>query len=98
MAVAFGFLLSKVTDEPKAVIKKSEQKITVNNEDPEAEKYILKDYKGKLAVFIKGNDKPEIIFQVFTDNLPDIDKFKLSEGICAKNYNELLKLIEDYTS
>ena len=62
------------------------------------EGYLLKDYEGRVSVFEKGKSKPSIVFDVFLDNLPDIDKLKLKEGIYAENYDELLTLIEDYTN
>lgn len=49
-------------------------------------------------MFINGKTSPEIVFDVFLNNLPDIDKFKLAEGVPARDYKELMRLIEDYTS
>lgn len=60
--------------------------------------YRLKGYEGKLAVYIIGKQTPEIIFDVYLNHLPDIDRMKLEEGIDIEEYSELLRLIEDYTS
>ena len=36
--------------------------------------YWLRDYNGYLAVFGKESESPELIFQVFTRNLPQYDQ------------------------
>lgn len=60
--------------------------------------YRLMGYEGKLAVYIIGKDAPEIVFDVYLNHLPDVDRMKLEEGIEIEEYSELLRLIEDYTS
>ena len=49
--------------------------------------YVLKEYKGKLAVFKENSDI-----------LPESDRELLKNGITAKSDSELKKLIADYTS
>ena len=93
MALLIGFSLSRVPEKGEAPLK--DMKIRQINE---GKSYILREYNGRLALFIKGNSKPNTIFNVYTDNLPDMDKFKLKDGIEAENREELMQLIEDFTS
>ncbi|WP_197068308.1 BofC C-terminal domain-containing protein [Candidatus Soleaferrea massiliensis] len=60
--------------------------------------YVLKDYDGRLAVFKSNQQKPEIVFNVYTSNLPQYDQDSLQKGVAAKDIQELNRLIEDYIS
>lgn len=61
-------------------------------------RYVLKGYQGKLAVFIGNKTEPELQFEVYLHHLPDVDRMQLEEGIAVDDYQELLRLIEDFTS
>lgn len=65
---------------------------------PKIPKYVLKSHEGKLAVFIGDKKQPEIVFDQFVHLLPDVDRRELERGIEVEDYEELLRLIEDYTS
>lgn len=60
--------------------------------------YTLKNYKGQLALFIGDSEKPAKIYEIFTDSLPEADKKILSEGISTTSEEEIIKLVEEYTS
>ncbi len=60
--------------------------------------YWLRDYNGYLAVFQSGEAEPEMIFQVFTRNLPAYDQQALQDGIGVRDYEELVARIEDFIS
>lgn len=60
--------------------------------------YILKEYQGKLAVYIPGQAQPQKIFNVYLSTLPPFDRTQLQEGIEIQNYEELVRRIEDYIS
>ena len=60
--------------------------------------YELKNHQGKLAVFVYGEEKPERVFEVYINTLPEYDKKQLSVGIPIKDYEELLIRLEDYSS
>lgn len=60
--------------------------------------YILKEYKGRLAVFSRGQTEPDMVFDVYVQSLPEFDRGLLQSGIAAKDYPALVSLIEDYTS
>ncbi|MEG2173943.1 MAG: hypothetical protein RR135_00470 [Oscillospiraceae bacterium] len=66
--------------------------------EPQSARYRLGGYNGKLAVFIIGKKEPEIVFDVYLHYLPDVDRQRLDEGIEVADYQQLIRLIEDYTS
>ncbi len=51
-----------------------------------------------MAVFTAGESEPEVVLDVFVQYLPDLDREQMAEGIPVKDYNELVALLEDYTS
>ena len=61
-------------------------------------RYWLRDYHGYLAVFGEEKDEPEMMFQVFTRNLPQYDQQALQIGIGVRDYEELIARIEDFIS
>ena len=67
-------------------------------QEPPREGYLLRDYRGRLAVVKAGEKTPEMIFDVYTKTLPEADQSMLAEGIYVESYEELLSLIEDYVS
>ena len=61
-------------------------------------KYLIAGYEDKLAVYIIGKSEPEIVFDLKLYMLPDVDRQRLESGIEVSDYQELLRLIEDFTS
>lgn len=62
-----------------------------------SEKYIMRDYNGRIAVFIYGEDKPQEVFDVFTSSLPRGEAERIYKGITVEGDEALQKLIEDFT-
>ncbi len=60
--------------------------------------YILREHDGRLAVFLKDKDTPEMIFDVYVRLLPEYDRGQLNQGVYVKDYEELISRIEDYIS
>lgn len=60
--------------------------------------YFIKEYKGRVSVLKDGSEVPEMIFDIQTKLLPEIDRQQLSEGIYVQTYEELIRLVEDYIS
>ena len=67
-----------------------------NNEEEKEEKqqYVLKEYNGKLAVYLNNDFQYELDIYVFT--LPNEDKKLLSKGICVSSEQELNDVISSY--
>ncbi len=62
-----------------------------------SEKYILRDYEGRIAVFVYGEDEPQEVFDIFTSSLPRDEAERVCEGITVEGDEALQKLIEDFT-
>lgn len=60
--------------------------------------YFIKEYGGRVSVIKDGSEVPEMIFDIQTKLLPDVDRLQLSEGIYVETYEELIRLVEDYIS
>lgn len=60
--------------------------------------YTIREHNGRIAVFPKESAQPELILDVLVKYLPDLDRTQMQNGIQVKDYEELVRLIEDYTS
>lgn len=60
--------------------------------------YILGSYQGRVAVFLKGEEKPQMILDVYVKQLPPYDQGQLGQGIPVPDYQTLVTKIEDYIS
>ena len=60
--------------------------------------YIIKEYDGQIAVYCEGNENPMQILNVYTETLPSEIQQRLKTGIHVKSRDELLQMIENYTS
>lgn len=96
------YKINKNVDEniiEKSVNVNTSHSIKKNNIKAEDEyKYILKDFNGKLAVFEKNKEDPEMIFDVLIERLPEIDILELKKGLKIKDDDELKARIEDFIS
>ncbi|MDD2955462.1 MAG: hypothetical protein PHD67_04000 [Oscillospiraceae bacterium] len=61
-------------------------------------KYMICEYEGRLAVYCRDEEEPEMVFDVFVHTLPEYDRGALRQGVPAASYEELVALLEDYTS
>lgn len=71
---------------------------SIPTSEPYSYQYILKDYEGKLAVYLPDASEPEKIFNVYLSTLPPFDRGQLQQGVKIKDYAELVQRIEDYIS
>lgn len=63
-----------------------------------AQDYTLRDWQGYIAVFCGEGTAPEEITDIPTDTLNFVDRDKLREGIPAGSREELIGLLEDFSS
>lgn len=63
-----------------------------------AVEYILRDYKGRIAVYKSTSTEPVEVFEVFSNSLPEEEYLRVMAGVTASNESELQMLIEAYTS
>lgn len=81
----------------------SEQKQKISTSETQAvtsaaETYTLKDYNGRIALYVDQDTKPTEIYNIFTNSLPEADITELRHGISVHTRQELEKLLEDYIS
>ena len=60
--------------------------------------YWLRDWQGKLGVFLGDSQEPEMVFDVYVKNLPEADCELLANGLYVAEYTDLVSRIEDYIS
>lgn len=60
--------------------------------------YIVRDYNGRIAVFGSAGGGPQQVFDVYTNQLPGDVQQQLKKGIHVRTHDDLLALIENYTS
>lgn len=60
--------------------------------------YIVKSYKGNIAVFENGKDAPFRTTGIVIKELPPADRALLEKGIDASDQEELNLILEDYCS
>lgn len=60
--------------------------------------FVVKDYGGKVAVFLKNENEPFIILDTLTSFLPETDVTALQQGIEVIGSTALRELLEDFTS
>ena len=75
--------------------------ITPDVPKADEEQYVLKEYLGRIAVYktyTSGQTTLMNIIDVSTDALPESDQKLLAKGIDGLSYEEMLQLLEDYTS
>lgn len=72
-----------------------------NGDNAGKQYYMLKEYQGKIAiykVYASGQTTLMSIVDVGVESLPESDRKSLRRGIGAASEEEMLQLIEDYTS
>ena len=65
---------------------------------PAGPAYRLGASEGRLAVFVEGQEQPEMVLDVYLASLPEADRILLEQGIPAGDYARLVSLLEDYIS
>lgn len=61
-------------------------------------RYLLRIEGGRLTVYLKGEQEPQMEFDIAVRTLPELDQRQLEEGIYVPDYPTLVALIEDYIS
>jgi len=60
--------------------------------------YIVKLYNGRIGIFSSGSSVPDSVLDINVTLLPQSEQARLTDGIQIKTHDELLSLIENYTS
>ena len=62
------------------------------------DKYIVKEYKGRIGLFYNEETEPREIYDADVSTLPEKDQEELRKGIVIEDKNSVHKIIEDYGS
>lgn len=60
--------------------------------------YTVRISDGKIAVFADGSKAPQQVLDISVQDLPEAEQQRLSAGIHVGSHDELLRLLENYTS
>lgn len=63
---------------------------------PTETSYILREHKGKLAVFVPREEEPLAVYEVYVHLLPENDVELLRKGITVDSDYALQKRLEDF--
>lgn len=97
-AVFSGVFLSALEPTPAAQPQSGEEKSQSAQPAPREEGYYIIDYNGRVSILRVGDDLPDMIFDIYTRTLPQLDQEQLAEGVYVASYEELMRRIEDYIS
>ena len=60
--------------------------------------YLVKEYEGKVAVFVGEEETPGMVLDLYVQYLPPYDQQQLKQGVPVDDYPALVRLLEDYAS
>jgi hypothetical protein len=99
-----AFLLNqKSKDSNSSAVLKPEQKsvekiLSDKQETNICTEYVIKEHKGKMAIFENNSEEPLNIIDIDVINLPPEDKELLKKGVIVRTEEELMQILEDYCS
>ncbi len=85
---------SSLTQMKEDAVKEAEKSVV--QEKPQV--YIVREYKGLVAVFTEDSDMPQRLTDTIVYSLPDYDVEKLQAGITVEGKENLEKLLMDFCS
>lgn len=91
------FVISTLINVSAINASRNTEKVPVTVIESTEIKYILKDYKGQIALFKLDSETPLKIFEIFTLSLPEEDIGIIKSGIIVSE-SELKSILEEYTS
>jgi len=77
---------------------KTSRNISAAASQTEAYRYLVKNHNGHIGIFSGESAEPEKVLSIRVDSLPAADIEALNKGIRLHSDEELLRLIEDYSS
>lgn len=69
--------------------------LTVGNASADSVKFILREYNGKVALFLENEEEPIAVYKTPVETFYPADKALLQKGICLGSREELVSLIDD---
>lgn len=62
------------------------------------EEYTVKEYDGRIGIYLKGDTVPTKVVQIYVEHLPERDKVKLRRGITVFGRISLENMLEELGS
>ena len=62
------------------------------------EEYLVREYDGRIGVYVPGDTQPIRVIQVYVAYLPESDRVDLREGIYVTGALALEKILDDFRS
>ena len=59
---------------------------------------ILKAWEGSVALFESGEKTPVTVYEIYVNSLPEEEQQRLIQGITLDSEEQLLSILENYTS
>ena len=94
-AMTLGIFLNTRIERAEAFLAETR---TAGISTPEAEKYVLREYCGRIGIFTDSQDTPTEVLGVYVFTLPEADRKALEIGIAVFDRDSLRALIEDFTA
>lgn len=100
------FIVRKEGNHSKNICYENNEKNSVSAVCPEKEElpekkvseYLIKEYKGNIAVFETDKKLPFRTTSISVNELPEVDRNLLKKGICVYSSEEMNAVLEDYCS
>ncbi len=92
--LALSIILLTVTlYQPDPAVQNTTQTVSESQKDY---LYCIREYEGKIGVFVPGQDTPIQMIETNPELLPEYDRVMLEEGIYLYSEAELRQLTEDF--
>ena len=91
------FLKSRITETEMRLLAAQADTVSAALKENE-QKYVLKEYNGRIGIFVGDERTPKEVLSVYVFTLPEADRKALSIGIAVYGEEKLLSLIEDFTA
>lgn len=84
--------------QPQSGVAVEEKSLASSGSSASSSGYWMRNWQGRLGVFVGESEEPEMVFDVYIKNLPEADRTLLAEGLYVAEYADLVSRIEDYIS
>lgn len=72
--------------------------VTAVTSETAKEQYLLKEYEGKIALFLPPDEEPDTVYPIYVNMLPQLDRKRLERGIHLTDQDTVNRYIADFES
>lgn len=76
----------------------TEPETAVSQSAVQSSPYLLKEYQGKIALYVPSDPFPREIYDIYLSVLPHMDQERLREGIPVSDQKQLKTYLEEFDS